>query len=559
MSSRLLFAMLLGIACAGRPAVAADANNDAKSDKDIWSVHGQTTFITQGYPAMRSPYQGANSLPGKGQVRETWTATAFIGRELSQSTEVYFNPEMAQGFGLASTVGLAGFSNGEAQKAGATFPRLRAQRYFVRQTFGFGGEQETVEDGPNQFAGKRDIDRITLTVGRFAIGDFFDANSYAHDPRADFLNWSMWSSAAYDFPADLPGFTRGAVAELNRKDWTLRAGLFQVPDAPNSDVLKFDAGGAAVEFEDRYTLLGKAGKFRVGAFLNRGQTANYRDAIAAAAADPSLDINAAVLAMRRTRSKEGFYVNVEQAIGRDTGLFGRASWNDGKNEILSFTDIDRSVSGGISVKGRDWGRPDDTLGFGGAINGLSSAHRDFLAAGGLGLLIGDGALNYRTETPDRGLLRDRPDAACDPELRLPVYCQSGLQCGPGPGFHLRHPPPHRILNGNQPNRRGFLSSQRFALSQSVRHILASNNTANRHFRGKRAAADRRVGVAHARTTLSPLAGGDCRRCVAGGRGGGHRAATASSGRAASQRYVESIPARQRALSSDRRRVGQPDG
>lgn len=39
----------------------------------------------------------------------------------------------------------------------------------------------------------------------------------------------------------------------------------------------------------------------------------------------------------------------------------------------------------------------DTIGFGGAINGLSGANRDFLAAGGIGLLIGDGQLNYAPE------------------------------------------------------------------------------------------------------------------------------------------------------------------
>ena len=78
-------------------------------------------------------------------------------------------------------------------------------------------------------------------------------------------------------------------------------------------------------------------------------------------------------------------------------MFARASWNDGQNQILSFTDIDRSVSAGISVKGSYWGRPNDTFGLGGAVNGLSAAHSDFLAAGGLGLLIGDGQLNYGNE------------------------------------------------------------------------------------------------------------------------------------------------------------------
>jgi high affinity Mn2+ porin len=366
-------------------------------EADAWSIHGQTTAIVQGYGRFRSPYQGQFSLPGKGETRETWTTTMFIGRRLWDGGEVYFNPELAQGSGIGTTLGIAGFSNGEAQKAGAPYPRIRAQRYFFRQTFGLGGEQETVEDGINQLAGKRDIDRVTLTIGRFAVGDYFDANSYAHDPRVDFLNWSMWSAVAYDFPADLPGFTRGAVAELNRKDWALRAGVFQVPTAPSSDNLKFNTGGAVVEFEDRYALFGQPGKFRIGAFINRGQTANYREALAAAAADPSIDINAVALDLRRARNKDGFYANVEQAINKDVGAFGRVSWNDGKNEILSFTDVDRSVSGGVAVKGRSWGRAGDTFGLGGAVNGLSSAHRDFLAAGGLGLIIGDGALNYRTE------------------------------------------------------------------------------------------------------------------------------------------------------------------
>nr|WP_246669561.1 MULTISPECIES: carbohydrate porin [unclassified Bradyrhizobium] len=366
-------------------------------ESNDWNVHAQTTFLPQAYPSFRSPYAGANSLPGAGQLQATWTTTAFVGARLWQGGEFYFNPELAQGFGLNGTLGLAGFPNGEAQKAGAAFPKIRAQRYYIKQTFGLGGEQEEVPDAANQLAGKRDIDRITLVVGRFAIGDFFDGNSYAKDPRADFMNWAMWSSAAYDFPADLPGYTRGAVAELNRKDWAVRAGLFQVPSAPNSDILTFKTGGAVVEFEGRYAIFDQPGKLRLGVFGTRGNTGNYRDALAIEATNPALDINTVMAGIRRDNPKYGFYANAEQQIARDVGLFGRASWNDGQNEILSFTDIDRSISGGLSVKGSYWGRASDTIGIGGAVNGLSSAHRDFLAAGGLGLLIGDGRLNYRHE------------------------------------------------------------------------------------------------------------------------------------------------------------------
>jgi high affinity Mn2+ porin len=362
-----------------------------------WNVHAQTTFIASAYPAFRSPYAGTNSLPGSGQARETWTTTAFLGVRLWQGGEFYFDPELAQGFGLNGTLGLAGFPNGEAQKAGSAYPKIRPQRYYLRQTFGLGGEQEDVPDAVNQLPGKRDIDRITLIVGRFAVGDFFDGNSYAKDPRADFMNWAMWSSAAYDFPADLPGYTRGAIVELNRRDWAVRAGLFEVPSAPNSDVLTFKTGGAVVEFEGRYAIYDQPGKLRLGIFGNRGNTGNYREALAIEASDPILDINTVMASIRRDNPKYGFYANAEQQIMQDVGLFARASWNDGQNEILSFTDIDRSLSGGLSIKGSYWGRPSDTIGVGGAINGLSAAHRDFLAAGGNGLLIGDGQLNYRPE------------------------------------------------------------------------------------------------------------------------------------------------------------------
>ncbi len=369
----------------------------ALPESDAWNVHVQTTFLPQGYPAIRAPYGNAFSLPAGGQLQATWTSTAFLGVRLWKDAELYFNPELAQGFGINGTLGLAGFSNGEAQKAGAPFPKIRPQRYYFKQTFGLGGEQEDIPDGPNQLPGKRDIDRVTLIVGRFAVGDFFDGNSYAKDPRADFMNWAMWSSAAYDFPADLPGYTRGAVAELNRQDWAVRAGLFEVPSAPNSDTLNLKTGGAVVEFEERHTIFEQPGKVRLGVFGNQGNTASYRDALAAVAADPTLDINAVAAAIRHTNPKYGFYANLEQQVAPDVGVFARASWNDGQNEILSFTDVDRSLSGGVSIKGSYWGRPNDTIGAGGAINGLSAAHRDFLAAGGSGLLIGDGRLNYRPE------------------------------------------------------------------------------------------------------------------------------------------------------------------
>lgn len=364
-----------------------------------WTLHGQTTFIQQATPSFRSPYVGPNSfLPRQG--RETWTVTGYLGRRLWEGAEVYFNPELNQGFVLSRTLGIGGYINGEAQKAGAPYPKFRPQRYFLRQVIGLGGETESVPDGLNQIAGTRDIDRVTVTVGKFAVGDFFDDNAYAHDPRLNFNNWSLWASSAYDFPANLPGFTQGVVVELNRKDWALRAGALQVPKLPNSDVLDpriTRKGGLVVELEERFQLWDQPGKLRLGAFTNVARTASYRGALVQANLNGDPDPNDTAALARRDRRKSGAYANLEQALTSDLGVFARVSYNDGRNQILSFTDVDRTLSGGFALKGTAWERSKDTIGVGVTSNFLSRPHRDFLAAGGLGLLIGDGQLRYSPE------------------------------------------------------------------------------------------------------------------------------------------------------------------
>ena len=158
--------------------------------------------------------------------------SAFLGLRLWNGGELYYNPELLQGFGLSSTVGAAGFPNGEAQKSDFIYPHYNTSRLFLRQTFGFGGEQETIESSYGQMAEKKDISRLTIQVGKFAVHDVFDNNTYAQDSRADFFNWSIWAAGAFDYAADKVGLTYGAIAELNQKTWALRAGYFLIGDKP---------------------------------------------------------------------------------------------------------------------------------------------------------------------------------------------------------------------------------------------------------------------------------------------------------------------------------------
>ena len=368
------------------------APTDPESDR--WEIHGQTTFIGQGYPAFRAPYSGPNSLTPAPQAQQTWTNSLYLNARLWQGGEVYFNPELLQGFGLNNTVGAGGFPNGEAQKSNFPYPHYNTSRLFLRQTFGLGGEQEELASGQLQLAEKVDVSRLTLQAGKFAVLDVFDGNAYAKETRKDFMNWSMWAPGAFDYSADKLGLSYGATAELNQKQWALRAGYFLMDAVSNSN--NFDTkvpqrGEYVVELETRYSLFSQPGKLRTIAWLNSDYSGSYRDTLN----NPALNLD--ISQTRTGRIKYGYVVSLEQALTDQVGFFGRWSWNDGKNEIMAFTDIDASLSLGLSIKGGKWGRPDDVIGIGGAINALSQDHRDFIAAGGLGPLIGDGMLNYRRE------------------------------------------------------------------------------------------------------------------------------------------------------------------
>lgn len=362
-----------------------------------WNVHWQSTFIEQGYFSFHSPYQGPNSLSGDTQFCNTFSATAFVGLRLWDGAQLYFDPEVDQGFGLSQTLGVAGFPNGEAQKASYPVPRLNIDRVIVRQTFGLGGEQATVEDGPNQLPERRDVSRITLTAGRLSVGDGFGLNAYAQDPRTQFLDWNIYGSGSYDWTMDKPGFTWGAFAELNQKRWALRAGYFLEPTESNGNAFDLNVptrGQYLVEPELRYSLFSLPGVLRLMAWATRANMGSYADAVAMPVGTPGYPD---ITQTRQVRFTYGFVANVEQTVTRDLGVFSRASWTPGLVEVMGWTDCDESVSLGLLLTGDRWHRPDDRVGLAGVVEGLSPQAQAYFAAGGMGIVIGDGRLDYRPE------------------------------------------------------------------------------------------------------------------------------------------------------------------
>jgi high affinity Mn2+ porin len=360
-----------------------------------YTFHGQTTIIPQFKGDFPSPHQGPNSFRSGREVETSYTGTLFTGIRLLPGTELHLDPEVAAGSGLSGVLGLGDPPNGETPRVSSPNPSPYIARLFLRQTFGFGGEQEEVTDAADLIAGKIDVRRLTVTVGKFAANDVFDNNTYAHDPRSQFQNWGLWEDTAWDYPADTKGYTEGLTLELNVPDQTVRYGIFREPHAANGGELDDDWGRAyaqVAEYERRYEIGGRLGVVRPLAFFNYGHMGDYRDAIDLDPAHPS------VIATRSyDHPKYGFGMNVEQALTDDLGVFARAGWNNGQSESWAFTEVDRTLSLGLSLKGTAWHRPDDAYGLGGIMSGLSRDHRDYLAAGGLGFELGDGRLSYAPE------------------------------------------------------------------------------------------------------------------------------------------------------------------
>jgi high affinity Mn2+ porin len=379
----------------GGPDVFGPRLSDAKGTSlGDWNVHGQLTAIGQGYLPYRSPYEGPNSLSGARQGRNTGTLTAFVGFRPWEGGEIYLNPELMQGFGLSDVHGVAAFPNGEAQKSNFPTPRFNMARMYVRHTFGLGGEQETIADGPNQLATKQDISRVSVTVGKFAVPDFFNVNAYSGEPRTGFLNWQMYGGGSYDWTMDRLSWTWGGMVEVNQKQWAFRAGYFLLPVTSNVDNYDMHIptrGEYVAELELRYAVLAQPGKFRLFGWINHGTMGGYADAVALPVTSQDYPD---IALTRRIRTNYGVVANFEQTVTDDFGLFSRVTWSPGHTELIGWTDAHRTASFGCFTA---WGRPNDKIGVSGIVEELSDDARTYFAAGGLGILIGDGRLNYQRE------------------------------------------------------------------------------------------------------------------------------------------------------------------
>lgn len=364
-----------------------------------WNVFGQYTNVTQWNRRFRSPrpvIEDTKTFLPVSQRESTNDATLFIGVRLAPNTELYLNPEIDQGFGLSNAMGIAGYTSGTAYKLGQAKPYAMLQRAFVRHTINLGGEWQALDSEANQLSGKRTADNVIITAGKFSVVDIFDNNRYAHDPRGDFLNWSVLDSGAFDYAADAWGFTFGAAVEWNQGNWTWRNGIFNMSTVPGSTRFGFNFKQfeLVTEVERRHQIGDRLGAVKLLAFVNRGYMASYADAVQWGVQNGQTPD---VEAVRKRASMPGAALIVEQELTPTLGMFVRASANSGKKETFDFTEITRSLVVGLSQNGADWGRAQDTVGLAVVRNHLSNDGQRYFDAGGLGILIGEGYMPYRPE------------------------------------------------------------------------------------------------------------------------------------------------------------------
>lgn len=359
------------------------------------TIHTQTTIINQFKPEFNAKYSGGNSLQTNRESQTSITSTLYAGMRLWKGGTIFLNPELAGGSGLSQSLGIAAATNGETFRIGNPAPKIYAARFFYRQLFSLTQETSNQLSDFNQLREHIPTKYLSFTIGKIGIADYFDDNSFSHDPRTQFMSWGLMDNGAWDYPANTRGYTPSVVLEYVSTKHEIRYGFSLVPLTANGSKMNWNISKAfsqTVEYTHRHKMKNQEGAIRLLAFYTSANMGNYKQSVALNPMSPSIEDT-----RKYGHTKLGFAINAEQYFTKDIGCFFRASWNDGNNETWAFTEIDRSISGGFALTGQRWNRGNDHIGLAYVTSAISRAHRDYLSAGGKGFMLGDGHLRYGRE------------------------------------------------------------------------------------------------------------------------------------------------------------------
>ena len=372
-----------------------------------WSLHYQFTTIIQSHPSFKSKYSGRNSFksdPENGVM--SISSSLFLGRKLWKGASLQLNPEITGGLGLSNALGIGAFPNGEVFRIDDPDPKIYIGRLFFQQIIPLKNTAyEFIESDANQLAGKFPTSRLVINFGKMNMGDFFDDNRYAHDPRTQFFNWVLMDQGSWDYPANTRGYTQGLVVELIKPTWELRASSTLLPDLANGPDMDYNwtkSNSTTVEYARKWNFRNRPGTIRALLFYQTSKMPGYAAATSLLSTGDStlvyiIEGKQKAPSELYGNSKYGISFSADQQLSPDFGVFARAGWNDGKHATWVFTEVDQSVTVGGTLLGKKWKRPMDEIGVAAVSGGLSKVHHQYLKAGGYGFLLGDGNLNYADE------------------------------------------------------------------------------------------------------------------------------------------------------------------
>ena len=362
---------------------------------------GQVNLVAQGHGAFHALYSGPNSFRNNPEDALTSIEDLYTGARVTRHFEVLFDLEDVRGQGLSSVLGLAGFTDLDAQRApspGVAAAHTYMSRFLLHYIVPLGGDLVANTPSNLELDPSLPSRRFEVYFGKFSLADFFDHNAYANDDHSQFLNWTVDNNGAWDYAANTPGYTYGAYLELDDREWSVRFAQVLMTHNPNGRYLSLHISRTRAENAEvdwNYSP-STSGKLRLLSFVDQARMGSFANALAAWRA--SLTPIPEVSAVRQAGAHEfGFGLNWQQGLPHGFGLFARAGWNNGKFESYSYTEVNNTFEGGVEVPGTLWARPGDHLGAAIASNGISCEHQAYLAAGGLGFILGDGGLTYGRE------------------------------------------------------------------------------------------------------------------------------------------------------------------
>jgi high affinity Mn2+ porin len=367
-------------------------------DTRFW-LSGQANFVFQSHPDFPALYSGEHSLSPRYEKATSRVLTLYTGVRFNNSTEILVDIEEAGGSALSLGFGLAGNANLDIVRNPLLSNEPYLGRGMIHEVFALSKDKVENQRSYLSLFDELPRRRLELRVGKFSLPDFFDINSVGSDTHLQFLNWTTDNNGAWDYAADTRGYTVGLTADYEDRNWGFRFAEALMPKVANGIDLvwrPWQVHAENFEYELRHGFIpGKGGVIRLLAFTNSANMGIYRDqVIQASAADVTPDITAHPWHITR---KYGFGINLEQNLTHYLTAFARFGWDNGKTESFAYTEVDQTFAEGVGANGAWWHRKHDRAGLALISNAIKKDHQNYLAAGGLGFLLGDGHLTYGRE------------------------------------------------------------------------------------------------------------------------------------------------------------------